>query len=78
VSGHETPLAMLAAPNLEMVVEVENMWGEILSRIESVQAMQDRTENVSLRAALASAETALYEVSVALSRASLIARRDGR
>ncbi len=76
-NDHPTAPAMLAANSVETVVQLENTWAEVISAIVEIQGVADKSQNVSLLAALNAAEGALYSASAALNKASNIMRRDG-
>ena len=73
---HETPTEpkILFAGNLSRVIE--NVWNRVLLDIEKAHAIEEISENVSLRVAMCQVQNALYNASEALNRASAIARRE--
>ncbi len=74
---HDSPTQpkIPAAANLTFASEVEETWGEILAKVQQLQSLSMRTRNVSLAAALMTAESHLYDACAALSKASTLARR---
>jgi len=79
MSPHDTPTEpKIQLRNVETIVFIENLWERLLSDIDKVYALEDRTENVSLLVALSQVQRALYETCQTLNRASAIARRDGK